>query len=72
MKDIAKKLGYEKLELEEKIDRLSSFVDFQNSLSPDASGAIPEADFKLLCDQRDIMKQYAEILGKRIELILAR
>lgn len=53
----------EKAELDEKILKLSAFIDVANPIF----ASLPEAERGRLCVQADIMGQYSQILKERIE-----
>lgn len=61
MNEWQKRVVKERLELDEKISKLDSFI-YGKSGSPD----IDPDDLELLVEQLDAMLEYAKILGQRI------
>ncbi len=61
MRDIKEELKFEKLELDNKIQKLGIFID--GRIFP----TIPRLQQKLLITQKGFMGSYSRILGERIQ-----
>lgn len=52
----------EKTELDEKLTKLTAFTTMQNAIY----AALPREEQARLIQQREVMREYSEILGQRI------
>lgn len=64
MKSLKEKLVEEKKDLDEKLDRLNSFLE-----NKELSSEVDETHKELLIEQSKVMTEYSHILRKRIFLL---
>lgn len=64
MKSLKEKLVEEKKDLDEKLDRLNSFLE-----NKELSSDVDETHKELLIEQSKVMTEYSHILRKRIFLL---
>ncbi len=64
MKSLKEKLVEEKKDLDEKLDRLNSFLE-----NKELSSEVDETHKELLVEQSKVMTEYSNILRKRIFLL---
>jgi hypothetical protein len=66
MSDFIERIVIEKTELDDKLQKLGSFI------SSEKVAAVAESQKPLLTRQRAVMEEYSEILGERLEDLKAK